>query len=123
MDEEQRLDILAPLRWLGSGNPMVTWVLLFVLLVVYFWVYPFVRSFLSKRSIERLSARDDLQEQLRVARLKQSDALRAALEARNDVEQRPPSQRPSEQRKGETTRPTTVYFTQPVRKEGRKKFY
>ncbi len=82
---ESRFDLLSPVRAVFESNPLLLWALLGCLLFVVSVAWPRLRAWHSKRAVEAASAREDLLEEMRVARLKQSDAMRAALEMQKDV--------------------------------------
>jgi hypothetical protein len=60
----------------AARNPLHVWYLLFVVLAVYWLLWPPVKRFLAQRAQSR--ARYDYADDVRLARLKQADALRDA---------------------------------------------
>jgi hypothetical protein len=122
MDElEPRLDVFAPLQWLGSSKPTLVWAGMFCVVVVYFFVWPWIEKWRSRRELNKLAERDDLLEQMRVARLKQSDAMRSAIEQQRDVV--PKRNRPDDNNRHrdvprDAPRPA-LFFTQQAPQPGR----
>ena len=105
------MDVFAPLRALASDEhrSLQVWLALAVLLVAWVWVWPAVAAWLARRSEKRAA---DHAEEIRVARLKQADAMRAALQMRGDVVERAPPKR--EDRKDDKPRPPPqATFMQP----------
>jgi hypothetical protein len=104
------MDIFAPLRALASGEhrSLQVWTALLVAFVAWVWVWPAVSAWRARRSEKRAA---DHAEEIRVARLKQADAMRAALHMRGDVVEK---QAPKREEKSERPLPAPVTFMQPA---------
>lgn len=94
---EPRYDVFEPLaRFFAGWSPAMSWATIGFAFLFYFYIYPWLSSWYSRRKVAALTEvgkaviflffpfssdlsqkkRADLQEELRVARLKQSDAMR-----------------------------------------------
>lgn len=119
VDDPQH-DIFAPLRALAGGEHRSAqlWLLLAVAFVTWAWLWPAISRWLARHSEKRVA---DHADEIRAARLKQADALRAAVAMQRDVVEKPRKEtKPPLSSQAPPRPPVTATFMQPGPRQERR---